>query len=94
MTTINTVMIIDEDKLLANNPELVIVKKFEDVIIQEGEDSMMTLLNLAIEHDFKTMLAKHNEKRSEVVNTQALERTGKQVFLRPVKIQDLTVKIK
>ncbi|CAM0109798.1 hypothetical protein VPH5P1C_0120 [Vibrio phage 5P1c] len=94
MTTINTVMIIDEDKLLSNTPELVIVKKFEDVIIPEGEDSMMTLLNLAIEHDFKKILGEHNEKRSNVVNPQTLERTGKKVYLQPVKIQDLTVKIK
>jgi len=81
-----------DDKLKGTN--LNIIGKFEDVVIPTGQDEMTTLLKLSLNGDVKKMLDEHNEKRTQVVNNQTLERTGKKVNLQPIVIEDVQILIK
>lgn len=88
-----TVILMDMDDKLKGQ-KLNIIGKFEDVVVPQGEDSMSTLLKLTIDGSVKTMLDEHNKKRCSLVNPQTLERTGKEVKLQPISIEDVTIKIK
>lgn len=91
--TVATVLMMDNDDKLKGK-SLNIVHKFEDVVLEVGEPEQTTLLKLAVNNDIKAILAKHNEKRTQVVNTVTLERTGREVKLSPITIEDVTVIIK
>ena len=88
-----TVILMDMDDKLKGQ-KLNIIGKFEDVVVPSGEDSMTTLLKLAMDGSVKEMLDVHNKKRCSVVNPQTLERTGKEVKLQPITIEDVVIKIK
>jgi len=91
--TVATVLMMDNDDKLKGK-SLNLIHKFEDVVIEVGEPEQTTLLKLAVNNDIKAILAKHNEKRTQVVNSVTLERTGREVKLSPVTIEDVTVIIK
>lgn len=88
-----TVILMDMDDKLKGQ-KLNIIGKFEDVVVPSSEDSMTTLLKLAMDGSVKEMLDTHNKKRCSVVNPQTLERTGKEVKLQPITIEDVVIKIK
>jgi len=57
---------------------------------------MMTDLNdmeLYYEIDMKTILEEHNEKRVKMKDKEASNKFGKDIFLEPVKIRDLTMTV-
>ena len=91
--TVATVLMMDNDDKLKGK-SLNLIHKFEDVVMEVGEPEQTTLLKLAVNNDIKAILAKHNEKRTQVVNSVTLERTGREVKLSPVTIEDVTVIIK
>lgn len=88
-----TVILMDMDDKLKGQ-KMNIIGKFEDVVVPYGEDSMTTLLKLAMDGSVKEMLDAHNKQRCSVVNPRTLERTGKKVMLQPVTIEDVVIKIK
>lgn len=90
---IQTVLLLDTDEKL-EGLGLNIVAKFEDVVVEEGEKPETTLLKLALDGTIKTKLENHNNKRTEIVNKVTLERTGVEVKLQPISIQDVTIVIK
>lgn len=87
-----TVILLDQDKNL--DPKHSVVAKFDDVIVKEGTDPQMILLELSVENDVKGLLAKHNVKRAELFNKAAQERHGNKVALEPITIRDVKVIIK
>lgn len=91
--TVATVLMMDNDDKLKGK-SLNLIHKFEDVVIEVGEPEQTTLLKLAVNNDIKAILAKHNEKRTQVVNVVTLERTGRDVKLTPITIEDVTVILK
>lgn len=92
MNVVTVILMDQDDKLKGTN--LNIIGKFEDVVIPTGQDEMTTLLKLSLNGDVKKMLDTHNEKRTQVVNNQTLERTGKKVNLQPIVIEDVQILIK
>lgn len=90
---LSTIILMDTDPKL-DGKGLNVIAKFEDVVIPEGEDAMMTLLKLAVNEDIKGALVKHNEKRTEIVNSVTLERTGNSVKLQPITVEQVVIKIK
>lgn len=92
MNVVTVILMDQDDKLKGTN--LNIIGKFEDVVIPTGQDEMTTLLKLSLNGDVKKMLDEHNEKRTQVVNNQTLERTGKKVNLQPIVIEDVQILIK
>lgn len=92
MNVVTVILMDQDDKLKGTN--LNIIGKFEDVVIPTGQDEMTTLLKLALNGDVKKMLDEHNEKRTQVINNQTLERTGKKVNLQPIVIEDVQILIK
>lgn len=88
-----TVILMDQDEKLKGK-DLNIIGKFEDVVVPAGQDGQVTLLKLALDGKVKELLDAHNKKRMTVVNPQTLERTGKTVYLQPIDIEDVVIKIK
>lgn len=92
--TVATVILLAQDKDAPKNFQNVIVGKFEDVLIPQGEDSQMTILKLAMDGKIQKLLDKHNEERVKLVNQTALARHGKEVMLQPISVEDLQIQIK
>lgn len=83
------IVLIDQD---ANLPvEKALVKKFKNVITEDNDQ--VTLMQLVVDQDIKGIIEKHNEVRKDTINQTVLERTGKEVGLRPITLKDLTWKI-
>ena len=91
--SVKTVLLMDNDDKIKGKG-INIIKKFEDVIVPEGEASETTLLKLAMDGSIKTALKSHNEKRSVIVNKVTLERTGISIKLPDIDIEDITIIIK
>lgn len=90
---VQTVLLLDQDTKL-EGLGLNIVAKFEDVVVEDNEKPETTLLKLALDGTIKNKLDKHNIKREAVTNKVTLERTGVEVKLQPIAIQDVTIIIK
>ena len=91
--SVKTVLLMDNDIKLKGKG-LNIIKKFEDVIVPEGEAPETTLLKLAMDGNIKKALESHNEKRSVIINKVTLERTGIEVKLPEIDIEDVSILIK
>lgn len=85
-----TVILVDGDINLPVENSLVF--KFDDVLTEETDQ--VTIQQLMVDEDIKTILEAHNKVRVKVVNKTILERTGSKVNLLPVTIKDLCWKIK
>lgn len=98
MTDLNlvTVVLMDQDtKIPANmRNQLSVIAKYEDVVVEAGENEQMTILKLAVNEDIKGVLELHNKQRGKIVNSVTLERTGVEVFLPPITIEQVTIKMK
>lgn len=92
--TVATVILLAQDKNAPKAFQNKVVGKFEDVLIRQGEDSSMTILKLAMGGEIQKMLDEHNKVRVEQVNQTVLERTGKEVYLQPLTVEDLQIQIK
>lgn len=75
------VLIVDPDK---NVP-------LKDSFLHKGEDELTDLNDqeLFFELDIKSLLTKHNEKRSQMLDKSATEKLGKDVKLEPARVRDL-----
>lgn len=95
MATSNTGRKLVTVTLMDQNPnvpdELAVVAQFTNVIDKGNQQA--TLMQLMIDNDIKGVLAQYNEARTELVDRQILERTGSEVKLLPVTIQDLEIQI-
>lgn len=67
-----------EQSLLAQSEE-----QFTDKTDQE----------LFFDLDIRDSLAKHNEARVKIIDKQATARSGRDVFLEPIKIRDLKMQV-
>lgn len=90
MATLNNrrtvvVELIDPDKGLPVEDSLVLRTKS---LVTEDTDEV-TIREVLMKFPVAQQLAKHNEKRATIVNEEILNRTGNEVFLRPVKLKDL-----
>lgn len=92
--TVATVILLAQDKNAPKAFQNKVVGKFEDVLIPQGEDSSMTILKLAMGGEIQKMLDEHNEDRVKQVNQTVLERTGTEVKLQPLTVEDLQIQIK
>lgn len=92
--TVATVLFLAQDKNAPKAFQNVLVGKFEDVLIPSGEDSSMTVLKLAMTGKVQEMLDTHNKQRVEMINQSVLERTGTEVKLQPLSVEDLQIQIK
>lgn len=92
--TVATILLIAQDKNAPKSFQNVLVGKFEDVIIPAGEDQQMTILKLAMTGEIQAMLNAHNIERVKHINQSVLERTGTEVKLQPISVEDLQIQIK
>ncbi|MHA1371333.1 MAG: hypothetical protein ACTSRA_16645 [Promethearchaeota archaeon] len=93
----------EEEKMAEGKKRFVrvfIVDPDENVPVEDSllysSDEMMTDLNdmeLYYEIDMKTILEEHNEKRVKMKDKEASNKFGKDIFLEPVKIRDLTMTV-
>lgn len=92
MTTrdLMNIALIDEDSNLPVEHSL--VASFENVLTEDSAE--VTIQQLLVDQDIKTILAKHNKVREGIINKSILNRTGNKVMLEPVTIKNLTWKIK
>jgi hypothetical protein len=83
------IRIFDEDKGLPVENSL--VYSLTDFVTEDSNEEAFreVLMNL----DVASALVEHNEVRTSTVNQEVLERTGNEVYLRPVKLKDLRVEI-
>jgi hypothetical protein len=84
-----TVELWDDSKGIESQDSLVystdmISSDFDIVVIQQ----------VLLEKNVKKHLDRHNDKRTELVNQDILERTGNEVYLREVKLKDLRWSVK
>jgi len=91
--SVKTVLLMDNDDKIKGKG-INIIKKFEDVIVPDGEAPETTLLKLAMDGSIKKALESHNEKRTSIVNRVTLERTGNEVKLAEIDIDDVSILIK
>lgn len=90
---VKTVILMDNDDKIKGKG-INIIKKFDDVIIPDGEATETTILKLAMDGSIKKALESHNEKRTVIVNKVTLERTGREVKLSEIDIDDVSIIIK
>jgi len=85
------IILMDEDE---NVPaDKAIIAKFDQVTIKKGEAPQITMLNLAVNQNLKELIDKHNDIRKGLVNLKTLERSGIEVKLQPITIEDVSVKM-
>ena len=61
-----------------------------------SSEEYMTDLNdqeLFFDMDIKEMIQKHNKKRILMLNDEASEKAGKDIFLKPIRVRDLTMTV-
>ena len=90
---VKTVILMDNDDKIKGKG-MNIIHKFEDVVIPEGQETEMTMLKLAMDGSIKEALGFHNKKRVEITNPVTLERTGIEVKLAEITIEDVDIIIK
>lgn len=67
-----------------------VVAKFKDVVYTGDQQSLIN--QLLLDEDIKGAIAKHNDSvRNKTINQTTLDRTGKEVMLRPVKFNELDI---
>ena len=87
------VSLLDEDKGL--KPELSLVADLGTHIVENGNlDSLKQKILMSPEAKVAEKLKAHNDKRSNEVNLDILNRTGNKAKLQPVEIHELTWSIK
>lgn len=84
------IQLVDEDAGLPVEHSL--VGKFEDVVTEDSDQ--VTIQELISTGEVAELLKVHNSKRVELDNIEIQNRTGNTVKLRPVKLKDLSWKIK
>tara|TARA_R100000541_G_C1897352_1_gene84046 strand:+ start:75652 stop:76035 length:384 start_codon:yes stop_codon:yes gene_type:complete len=78
-----TLTLIDNNINLEDNQRIVFQKKG----VQTSNSLEDTKMNVIASGEVMTALTKHNEKvRAEVVNEDILDRTGREVMLKPIKL--------
>lgn len=87
--TLMTVVLMDQNPNIPDDKA--IVAKFEDVVSRSSEQN--TLMQLMIDKDIKGLLEKHNNLRQTIVDRTVLERTGSDVKLAPITLNDLEIMI-
>ena len=85
--TLKTVIIIDQELST-------VVAKTEDILVDVDIQPHELMIELAMNHDLKAVIEKHNEERVTHIDKQAKKRHGKDVFLEPVTYKDLDVQVK
>lgn len=95
MATVNAGRKLVTVTLMDQNPNVpdarAVICQFSNIVDKGNQQA--TLMQLMIDNDIKGILAKYNEARTALVDRQILERTGSEVKLLPVTIQDLEIQI-
>ncbi len=86
--SIATVILMDNH---ADVPEAQsVVAAFKDVVYTGDQQNLIN--QILLDEDIKGAIEKHNDSvRNKTVNQTTLDRTGKEVMLRPVKFNELDI---
>lgn len=88
------VKVIANDKKEVKEFQTVVVKRYDEVHVPQGEQPEMTILKLALDGSLKKAIDVHNEERVKRLNHDALNRNGSEIPLQPLDITDLEIIIK
>lgn len=88
MSTRNVVTVTLIDKDAGLKPELALVKSFGTQVADGSQADLQ--MKLVMDNDMPAILAKHNAKRVKEIDLDIRQRTGNEVNLQPVELNQLT----
>lgn len=84
-----TVTLMDQDSNISN--ELAVVATFPNVVCQGNQQA--TLMQLVADKDINFILREHNARRGKLIDKAIRQRTGNEVHLEDITLQDLEIQI-